>query len=310
MARLLRIVLVLVLVAGGVYFFRTQLTTVASQLEARYLPCRSPIHYSVGAIDPRFGISTSTFLKAIAAGEAIWEKPSKRDLFSYQPGGSLVINLIYDTRQQTTQQLHTIDGQVSDTRASYDALKAKYDRTRAEYQSKKAAFESALAQFNADQDAYNRDVQYWNAHGGAPAPEYSRLQQQKADLNTESAQLQARQSEVNSYVDDVNALVDELNKEARALNLNIAEYNKVGSSTGEEFEEAVYESSPGVNEINVYEFSSYAKLVRVLAHELGHSLGLDHVDAPSAIMYRVNQSTNAVATKADLAELDKVCGVQ
>lgn len=90
--------------------------------------------------------------------------------------------------------------------------------------------------------------------------------------------------------------------------------NSIGQSRGEEFTEGEYKSEykSGVyeQEIDIYEFSTKAKLRRVLAHELGHALGLDHVEDPKAIMYRLNQGTNDTLTKDDLAELKTYCNIK
>ena len=63
----------------------------------------------------------------------------------------------------------------------------------------------------------------------------------------------------------------------------------------------------GVETITIYEFSNTTKLVRVLAHEFGHALDLDHVEDEKAIMYEINKGTALKATDADVAELNSVC---
>lgn len=276
-------------------------------------PCVEPISYKLGTFDMQFNISQKYFLDALLQAEAIWEKPYGKELFDYAPADTsniLKINLVYDYRQQATSKLAGLGIAVNETRASYDALKAKFTALKTQYEKAKDNFNSKVQSFNQRQEAYKRDVKFWNQKGGAPQEEYDKLEKTRIALKAESNTLEAMQSDINEIADEINALVVVLNRLAGALNISVDKYNTIGASRGESFEEGVY-SSDGINEeIDIYEFSNQDKLVRVLAHELGHSLRLDHVDDTKAIMYKLNQGNNKVLTEADLLVLRAKCGVE
>ena len=271
-------------------------------------PCVNPIEYSIDTFDQRFGISKAVFISYVEKAENIWEKAIGKNLFQYDSKGSLEINLIYDSRQQMTNELEQQGVAINDGKALYDVLKIKYESLVFLYNSQKIIYENLLSDFEIKQAEYNKQVSYWNARGGAKAKEYAQLEKDRADLEDELVSLNQKQDILNSLSNQINEVVLVLNNIAKELNIKVTVFNKVGSSHGEEFSEGEYISDATGQYINIYQFGDIDQLIRVLEHELGHALGLDHVDDPQAVMYRLNTSQNKALTQADIDALNLVCG--
>ena len=274
-------------------------------------PCQEPIAYTIGAFDRKFGISQKYFLDALREAEAIWEKPIGKELFAYAPEtGELAVNLIYDYRQEVTDTLSDLGDTVEEDEAAYQVLRAKYIGLKTEYNSAKDVYNARIETFDEKSIAYQKQVEFWNKGKRTSREQFDRLEQDRTALEAEAAELENEKARLNEMVREINALVETLNRLAKSLNLNVEKFNTIGTSRGETFTGGLYHSAEGAQGIDIYEFSSRGKLVRILTHELGHALGLEHVDDKDAVMYRLNESDAGVLSKADLTALRALCGVE
>lgn len=292
----LRSAVLFLLLAGAGYFAWYTNTT-----------CHVPMSYRLESVDERFGLSRTELLQAIEQAAGVWEKAAGKDLFVYEEEGSLPINLVYDARQAITQKNNELKDSVDATTETAESVKAQYDIAQASYDRLKSAYASAQATYASNLSAYNAKVAYWNARGGAPSSEYRTLQSQKAALEAEARALENKRVALNTQANQVNALSAQYNQLAAKVNTTV---DKINQTAGREFEEGLYTRNFLGAKIDIYEYSSKEKLVRVLTHELGHALGLEHNANPEAIMYELNQSENLVPTKEDLAELALRCNLQ
>ena len=272
-------------------------------------PCETPIEYKIGAVDPRFGVSQGDFQNDINQASEIWGKAISKQLFKYDPNGSLIINLVYDTRQQITQKEKILNANIDQNSQTADSVKQQYSSLKEDYQIAQQEYTGQLARFNQAQDDYNNQVDYWNNAGGAPETEYNQLTIEKDNLLTQQNLLEQKRQQVNQLSDEINAFIDKYNLLVDNIKSDVSTINNDGL-TGTQFEEGVYISDNSGTKINVYQFENKIDLVRVLAHELGHSMHLEHNTNPSSIMNPVNQNNNLILSPNDFQELKTECGLK
>jgi len=276
-------------------------------VRAYIFPCTYPIQYSVGTFDARFGVSKSDFLKAIDQASAIWEGTINRNLFTYNANvDELKVNLIYDERQLETQERSVLDTQIDAVQAQYNAKRTELAEVRQSYNAAATEYQSFITQFNQRAQAYVEQVEYWNKRGGAPKETYAQLQQEKNALSALHDTLEVKRVALIELSNQLRTVTDEVNALAREANVSIDVYNH-GQFVGKEFDAGLYIQDTQGKRINIYQFETRDKLVRVLAHELGHALGLPHNDNPQSIMYALNSSSNEKPTGNDIASLKSVC---
>lgn len=245
-----------------------------------YSVCDTPIKYKVDTVDPEFNLSREKFEKYTDDATKIWENSINKNLFEYNPDGELSINLVYDERQALTTQISNLEDTVNIDKQSLNPKVSEYEKQSLEFQQKA--------------DKLNKQVEYWNSKGGAPADEYKKIVEEQKLLQNEADRL-------NSLAQGLNISTHKYNSEVSKLNQTINTFN---SALEERPEEGIFKGPE--NRIEVYFNISPNELVHTLAHELGHSLGLGHIENKNAIMYfKTNQIINL--SDDDLLILKELC---
>jgi hypothetical protein len=105
--------------------------------------------------------------------------------------------------------------------------------------------------------------------------------------------------DINALVRRHNALLDRANAEAKSLNES--------GAVGAQFEQGRYIRQGSEEHIHIFEYESETALVVILAHEMGHALGIRHNANPSSIMSPLVHVRTPVLTAEDQEGLKTAC---
>lgn len=264
------------------------------------VPCEEPIVYSIGSVDERFDLSEAELKSVLKEAAAIWNTAAGKTLFTTEGEATLPVSLVYDERQAAAE----LGGTINNEQATYELKKREVEMLIASHERAAAALDAMVATYERAQAEYEKDVAYWNAQGGAPPAEYEKLERTRQSLNRTQQKINAEVARVNAMVPEINQAVEEANMAANKLNSKVDVYNSVA---GEDFDQGQYVKDANGTRITIYEFESRDYLVRALAHEFGHALGIEHTKDPRSLMYPYNSGKKVFLTEEDKAALKETC---
>ncbi len=267
--------------------------------EAEPVACKEPLLYSVSVPDSRFAISEAEFVEAVDEASSLWNEASGTELFLRGESG-IQVSLQYDERQEALNLGESIESEQQE----YRAMKEEIDAQREVYVRERNAYERAVRAYDARVSAYERDVESWNDRGGAPPAVYAQFATRKAELEREQADLGSDAARIEALGRDINAKVAFLNTLVARINSGAEIFNE---TLGHDFDQGHYTTDGDIERITVYTFENKEELVRVLAHEFGHALGIGHVENPDSLMYAYNFGDALSLSEEDRAALAAVC---
>jgi hypothetical protein len=266
------------------------------------------LRYRIGSVDLRFALNRQEVSDAVYQAVFLWEKAVGHTIFKEDPIGEIRIDFVYDERQAVTDTLKTISKDIDDAKASYHELMTRYEDMLVEVDQKKDAYTSDYTSYLKVLNVYQTEIDAANQKVLISKDESRWFVEKKHDLDSQLAELQVKRSDLQKTVDDLNTMVAVIGELASSHNSQVMNYKITCKDLSGEFDAGRYEMNIyGEKSITIYHVKDRDKLVRALAHELGHAQGLKHSSNPDSIMYYLNRSDSIKLLPEDILAMQARC---
>jgi len=282
----LLLIFVTIFLAAGVYIFQP----ISAGVEAfsKRVPCTQPIQYSIGNIDPRFSINKAELEEAVEKAIATWNTGYETDLLAKRGGdpvqGDIVVQLKYDDRQERTDREIRFRESIRSQQIRLDRQQLQHVKQRELFEERSRGYRLFAERTTEQLNELNDWVKVKNDSGGFVGSDLDQFNKRKKEVENAQEDVRIKQQKLDQLARSINVEMDELNEKFDAHNKMIQQYND--EFAGDlRFAKATYQKTPDGGVVTVNQFLNDKELVLILAHELGHALGISHTGQPESIMY-------------------------
>lgn len=298
--------LLLILIGGWVLF--SEGFTFTTTEPSKSIPCQQPLTYQLGDIDSRFDVSEQELIEVLKEVEALWSSALGRDVINSSESGDVSVNLIYSKEQQRTDAERQFSNRLKAKEQQEETARREFDQLSKRYKEKEQEVRQTLNTYNETASTYDDLADKWDGKKATSEiiEKFSKLERQlsnlEGDLKRKKQNLQQLHQQTNDKTEQLNRLVKEYNQ-------LIDEYNERYSEP-RRFDQGQFVKQGARKEIKIYQFKNRAQLRTVLAHEVGHALGLKHVSNPKSIMHKMmakQDMSNLQLSDEDIVALQSRC---
>lgn len=280
------------------------------------VPCAVPLRWRLAGIDTRFGLSRADAEAALRDAFGLWQTDVGGTLFAADEVGH-PISFEFDERQASAQRRRAERDAASVIGGELETMRASFEEHQALHRREGTAYEDAVAAYGVRTRTLNEEIASWNQRRDMPDSVRTRLGGERDILADHRRNLDRRWEGIEEGNEALSA-------ESRRLNRQVEEYNQaqerldrvpIGREQAGRYDEEVTTRDGQVEDIRrqirVFRYDSARDLVIILAHELGHALGLGHANVPGAVMSEVSTFEENHATPRlhprDVEMLDAIC---